>query len=83
MVTDASASVASTLLAVLRHRPLPTAAEALDLPFRAFPSWFLRIECDRCGKVTMLNEAHMILSYCSLSSNRPHGYAKLQARPGG
>jgi hypothetical protein len=20
---------------------------------------FLRIECDRCGKVTMLNEAHM------------------------
>ena len=28
-------------------------------PTRAFPSWFLRIECDRCGKVTMLNEAHM------------------------
>jgi hypothetical protein len=22
------------------------------------PSWFLRITCDRCGKVTMLNEAH-------------------------
>jgi hypothetical protein len=20
-------------------------------PFAAFPSWFLRIECDRCGKV--------------------------------
>ena len=38
--------------------PLPTAAEALAEPFRAFPSWFLRIECDRCGKVTMLNEAH-------------------------
>jgi hypothetical protein len=38
--------------------PLPTAAEALDEPFRAFPSWFLRIECDRCGKVSMLNEAH-------------------------
>ena len=38
--------------------PLPTAAEAMDEPFRAFPSWFLRIECDRCGKVTMLNEAH-------------------------
>ena len=30
----------------------------LDEPFRAFPSWFLRIECDRCGKATMLNEAH-------------------------
>jgi hypothetical protein len=37
---------------------LPTPAEALDEPFRAFPSWFLRIECDRCGKVSMLNEAH-------------------------
>jgi hypothetical protein len=38
--------------------PLPPAREALDQPFRAFPSWFLRIECDRCGKATMLNEAH-------------------------
>jgi hypothetical protein len=38
---------------------LPTAAEALDEPMAAFPSWFLRIECDRCGKVTMLNEVHM------------------------
>ena len=25
---------------------------------RAFPSWFLRIECDRCSKVQMINEAH-------------------------
>ena len=33
-------------------------AEALDEPFAAFPSWFLRIECDRCGKVQMVNEAH-------------------------
>ena len=33
--------------------PLPTGAEALDEPFNAFPSWFLRIECDRCGKVQM------------------------------
>jgi hypothetical protein len=37
---------------------LPTAQEALDLPFRAFPSWFLRIECDRCGKPVMHNEVH-------------------------
>jgi len=36
--------------------PLPTGAEALDEPFAAFPSWFLRIECDRCGKVQMINE---------------------------
>ena len=39
--------------------PLPTGTEALDEPFRAFPSWFMRITCDRCGKDRMLNEAHM------------------------
>jgi hypothetical protein len=39
--------------------PLPSGAEALDQPFRAFPSWFMRITCDRCGKDRMLNEAHM------------------------
>jgi hypothetical protein len=38
--------------------PLPSPAEALDRPFSAFPSWFLRVTCDRCGKATMLNEAH-------------------------
>ena len=37
--------------------PLPTGAEALDEPFSAFPSWFMRITCDRCGKDRMLNEA--------------------------
>jgi hypothetical protein len=37
---------------------LPTPAEALNEMFSAFPSWFLRIECDRCGKVIMINEAH-------------------------
>ena len=39
--------------------PLPTGAEALDAPLRAFPSWFLRIVCERCGKERMVNEAHM------------------------
>ena len=38
--------------------PLPTAAEALQQPLAAFPSWFLRITCDRCGKDRMVNEAH-------------------------
>jgi ribosomal protein S27E len=38
--------------------PLPTGAEALAEPFSAFPSWFMRIECDRCGKTQMVNEAH-------------------------
>jgi hypothetical protein len=27
-------------------------------PLRAFPSWFLRVECDRCGKPVMVNESH-------------------------
>ena len=31
---------------------------AFDEPFNAFPSWFLRIECDRCGKVQMINQVH-------------------------
>jgi len=38
--------------------PLPSPTEALDQPLRCFPSWFLRITCDRCGKDRMLNEAH-------------------------
>jgi hypothetical protein len=38
--------------------PLPTGREALDEPFAAFPSWFMRITCDRCAKVRMINEAH-------------------------
>jgi hypothetical protein len=25
---------------------------------RAFPSWFMRITCDRCGKDRMLSETH-------------------------
>ena len=31
--------------------PLPSPQEALCQPFAAFPSWFLRIECERCHKV--------------------------------
>ncbi|HEY3640850.1 MAG TPA: hypothetical protein VGL31_07135 [Xanthobacteraceae bacterium] len=38
--------------------PLPSGGEALDEPFAEFPSWFMRITCDRCGKDRMLNEAH-------------------------
>ena len=39
--------------------PLPTPQEALQQPMRAFPSWILRIECDRCGKVRMISESHI------------------------
>jgi hypothetical protein len=38
--------------------PLPSADEALQHTLRAFPSWFLRIECDRCGKTVIMNEVH-------------------------
>jgi hypothetical protein len=38
---------------------MPTRAEALAEPFAAFPSWFLRIECDRCSKVVLHNEGQL------------------------
>ena len=43
-------------LAQLRQRP---GADAPGEPFSACPSWFLQVECDRCGKVQMVNQAHM------------------------
>lgn len=30
----------------------------MDEPFAAFPSWLLRITCDRCGKDRMFAETH-------------------------
>jgi hypothetical protein len=39
--------------------PLPTGGQALDEPLRAFPSWFLPIVCERCGKERMISETHM------------------------
>ena len=38
---------------------LPSGEQALDEPFSAFPSWYLRIVCARCGKERMINEVHM------------------------
>jgi hypothetical protein len=46
--------------------PLPTGSEALDEPFDAFPSWFLRIECDRCGKVQMVNQVHSAQTHMAI-----------------
>jgi hypothetical protein len=37
---------------------LPSGAEALGEPFNAFPSWFLRITCARCGQERMVNQVH-------------------------
>jgi hypothetical protein len=50
--------------------PLPSGAEALDEPCSAFPSWFMRIECDRCGKVLMVNEAHMKRGATAVAAGR-------------
>jgi hypothetical protein len=36
--------------------PLPSTVEALREPFSAFPSWFLRITCDRYGEDRLINE---------------------------
>jgi hypothetical protein len=48
-----------TAPAQLWHRAATDRGEALEEPFRAFPSWFMRINCDRCGKDRMLNKAHV------------------------
>jgi hypothetical protein len=58
--------------------PLPTPAEAMEEPFAAFPSWFLRIECERCGKVRMVNEAHA--RWCTLPWLRHGGCGGLAAK---
>jgi hypothetical protein len=48
-----------------RHRrsygddTLPTGAEALGEPLSAFPPWFLRMECARCGRERYANEVHL------------------------
>jgi hypothetical protein len=42
----------------LCHEPLPTPAEALAQPLAAFPSWLLKLTCDRCSKDRMVNETH-------------------------
>jgi hypothetical protein len=39
--------------------PLPTCEEALAEPLRAFPSCFLRIVFERCGKERVITETRM------------------------
>ncbi len=36
----------------------PTHAKALTAWFTAFPSRFLRTECDRCDEICVVNEVH-------------------------
>jgi hypothetical protein len=52
---------------------LPTPEEALDKPLKAFPSWFLRIECERCGAMRMISERHGALTIREIIAHRrPH-----------
>jgi hypothetical protein len=46
--------------------------EALDQPLRAFPSWFLRIECDRCGAMRMISERHGVLTIREIIAHMRH-----------
>ena len=51
---------AQTAVASLRHRAIAGwPGGPLGSPAQAFPSWFLRIECDRCGKVQLVNQIHV------------------------
>jgi hypothetical protein len=47
--------------------PLPTPAEALAAPLSAFPNWFLRMECVRCGQERFTNATHMAAIWQSAS----------------
>jgi hypothetical protein len=38
--------------------PAPPHRRGVGGTVHAFPSWFLRIECDRCGKARILSETH-------------------------
>jgi hypothetical protein len=42
--------------------PLPSRDEALVEPLRAFPSWYLRMECVTCGRERYLSETHLSLA---------------------
>ena len=51
--------------------PLPTGREALEEPFRAFPSWFMRVTSDRCGQQRMFSETHAAGQRAVLAASAP------------
>jgi hypothetical protein len=60
--------------------PLPNGKQALDEPFAAFPSWFIRIECDRCGKTQAQSRCRMLILVAILLS-RPQALAVHRGTP--
>ena len=63
---------------------LPSPEEALAQPFRAFPSWFLKVTCKRCGRERVVNEAQTswrdLLLRTILARMRHDGCGGLPAR---
>jgi hypothetical protein len=43
--------------------PLPSGADALHEPLNAFPSWFVRVTCERCGQERMFSQTHSAQSH--------------------
>jgi hypothetical protein len=52
--------------------PLPAPEEALDKPLKAFPSWFMRVKCERCGAMRMISERHGALTIREIIANMRH-----------
>ena len=70
-------------LAQLRRPPAAVRREALDEPLRAFPSWFLRIICDRCGKERMIiRDARGARRHADPRHHRPHAARRLRRQGG-
>ena len=42
--------------------PLPSRDVALASPLRAFKSWYLRMECGKCGRERWLAETHLSIA---------------------
>jgi hypothetical protein len=63
---------------------LRSGQQPLDQSLRAFPSWFLRIVCDHCGKERMISEtrvAHGEMPIRNILARMRHdGYGVVPAR---
>jgi hypothetical protein len=51
---------------------VPSAQKVLDQPLRAFPSWFLRVECERCGAMRTISERHGALTIREILASMRH-----------
>jgi integrase len=54
----------------------------MDKPFAAFPSWSLRIECNRCGKMTGHTVAAIVKGACRQAGLDPKEFSGHSLRSG-